>query len=119
MNAGPAAFPDRETIADKLSALGETERSFLRLLMENSQQDENLIEGLSVHLDRAATARFLNSLKLESLGEWIGREAPARLQARRRHDPASMRPTMPSAAASPAPAAWRTPIQRCDARELG
>lgn len=82
MNAEPAAFPDRETVADKLSAFGEGEQAWLRLLMENVQQDENLLEGLGLHLDRAATARFLNSLKLERLGEWLGSAAPGRLQMR-------------------------------------
>lgn len=82
MNAGFAALPDRETIADKLSELGETEQDFLRLLMEHTHQDENLLEGLALHLDRAAAAHFLNSLKLERLGGWMGQQAPARLQAR-------------------------------------
>ncbi|MEW9615015.1 hypothetical protein AB3G45_14420 [Shinella sp. S4-D37] len=82
MSADLAAFPDRETVADKLDALGEADQAYLRLLMENPQQDENLLEGLDVHLNRAAAARFLNSLKLERLGEWLGETAPARLQMR-------------------------------------
>ncbi|MCD2181951.1 hypothetical protein [Rhizobium sp. GN54] len=80
MNA--AAFPDRDTIAEKISALGEADQSFLVLLMENPQQDENLLAGLDLHLARAAEGRFLNSLKLEKLGEWLGNTAPARLQVR-------------------------------------
>jgi hypothetical protein len=82
MSADLAAFPDRETVADKLAVLGESEQAYLCLLMENPQQDENLLEGLDVHLNRAAGARFLNSLKLERLGEWLGGSAPARLQMR-------------------------------------
>ena len=83
MDAGLAAFPEgRETIAERLSTLGEADRSFLSLLMENAQQDEDLIAGLELHLDKAAEARFLNSLKLETLGEWLGNAAPARLQMR-------------------------------------
>lgn len=82
MSADPAAFPDRETVADKLAALGDGEQSYLRLLMENAQQDENLLEGLELYLNRAAEARFLNSLKLEKLGEWLGETAPTRLQMR-------------------------------------
>ncbi|WLR94628.1 hypothetical protein [Shinella zoogloeoides] len=82
MSADLAAFPDRETVADKFAALGEGDEAYLRLLMENPLQDENLLEGLTVHLDRAASARFLNSLKLERLGEWLGEAAPARLQIR-------------------------------------
>lgn len=82
MSADLAAFPDRETVADKLGALGETEQAYLRLLMENPKQDENLLGGLGLYLNRAAAARFLNSLKLERLGEWLGETAPARLQMR-------------------------------------
>ena len=33
-------------------------------------------------MNRAAAARFLNTLKLEKLGEWLGNTAPARLQMR-------------------------------------
>ncbi|WP_439627660.1 hypothetical protein [Shinella sp.] len=82
MSADLAAFPDRQTVADKLAALGEADQAYLRLLMENAKQDENLLEGLALHLDRAADARFLNALKLEKLGEWLGTVAPARLQVR-------------------------------------
>lgn len=82
MSADLAAFPDRETVADKFAALGETDQAYIRLLMENPQQDENLLEGLVLHLDLASTARFLNSLKLEKLGEWLGNTAPTRLQIR-------------------------------------
>ncbi|OHV77905.1 hypothetical protein [Ensifer sp. LCM 4579] len=80
--SGPAAFPDRETIAARLSSFGEADQTFIRLLMENPEQDENMMEGLYHHLDLAAEARFLNSLKLGNLGEWLGGAAPARLQMR-------------------------------------
>ena len=82
MSAELAAFPDRDTVADKLAALGETDQAYLGLLMENPQQDENLMEGLDLALNRAAAARFLNTLKLEKLGEWLGNAAPTRLQMR-------------------------------------
>ena len=82
MSADLAAFPDRDTVADKLAALGDGDQAYLRLLMENPKQDENLLEGLTLHLDRASAARFLNSLKLEKLGDWLGQTAPARLQIR-------------------------------------
>ncbi|MDO9418712.1 hypothetical protein [Pararhizobium sp.] len=82
MNATTAAFPGRDTVAEKLATLGEPDLSYLQLLMENALQDENLLEGLHRHLDLAAEARFLNSLKLEKLGEWLGNSAPARLQIR-------------------------------------
>ena len=77
-----ATFPDRDSVAEKLAALGESYQSFLKLLMENAAQDENLVEGLYRHLSLAAEARLLNSLKLERLGEWLGSNAPARLQIR-------------------------------------
>ena len=82
MSADLAAFPDRDAVARRLATLGEADQAYIRLLMENPQQDENLLEGLALHLDRAAAARFLNSLKLEKLGEWLGQTAPARLQIR-------------------------------------
>ncbi|OJF91935.1 hypothetical protein [Pararhizobium antarcticum] len=82
MNGTAAAFPDRDAVASKLANLGETEQSYLRLLMENAAQDGNLLEGLYRYLDLASEARFLNSLKLETAGEWIGTHAPARLQIR-------------------------------------
>jgi hypothetical protein len=79
---GPVPFPDRDTVAEKLSALSETDKSYLTLLMENAAQDDNLLEGLHRHLDLAARSRLLNSLKLENLGRWLGETAPARLQIR-------------------------------------
>ena len=82
MSADAAAFPNREAVADKLAALGEADQAYLRLLLETPQQDENLLEGLDLCLNRAAEARFLNTLKLEKLGEWLGNTAPARLQIR-------------------------------------
>ncbi|WP_421593481.1 hypothetical protein [Shinella sp. M27] len=82
MSADLAAFPDRDTVADKLAVLDDGEKAYLRLLLENAQQDENLLEGLDVCLNRAAAASFLNSLKLEKLGEWLGETAPVRLQIR-------------------------------------
>ncbi len=36
----------------------------------------------NLYLDQQAGARFLNSLKLEATGEWLGGHAPARLQIR-------------------------------------
>lgn len=79
---GSVPFPDRDTVAAKFDALGEQDKSFLCLLMENAAQDDSLIEGLHRHLDMATGARFLNTLKLEKLGEWLGATAPARLQIR-------------------------------------
>lgn len=75
-------FPDRDAVAAKLTAFTEADLSFLRLLMENTAQDENLLQGLLLWLDQAADARILNSLKLARTGEWIGGAAPARLQVR-------------------------------------
>jgi hypothetical protein len=79
---GTVPFPDRDTVAEKLAALSETDKSYLSLLMENPAQDDNLLAGLYRHLDIASSARLLNSLKLETLGKWIGEAAPDRLQIR-------------------------------------
>jgi hypothetical protein len=75
-------FPDREAVAARLTGFTESDQSFVRLLMDNAAQDENLIEGLRLWLDQAADARILNSLKLARIGEWIGASAPSRLQIR-------------------------------------
>ncbi|WP_064682425.1 hypothetical protein [Rhizobium bangladeshense] len=75
-------FPDRDTFAEKLAALSEADKSYLALLMENAAQDDNLLDGLRRHLDLATESRFLNSLKLENLGLWLGTQAPDRLQIR-------------------------------------
>ena len=75
-------FPHRETVAGKLRAFSEADKSFLVLFMEDPRQDDQLIEGLHRHLDLATGARFLTTLKLEQLGEWLGSAAPARLQIR-------------------------------------
>ncbi len=75
-------FPDRDAVASKLTAFTEADQSFLKLLMENAAQDDNLLEGLLLWLDQAADARILNSLKLSKIGEWVGANAPARLLIR-------------------------------------
>lgn len=75
-------LPDRDTVAGKLATLADADRSWLELLMQNPMQDEHLLEGLNRHLDVASGGRFLNSLKLEKLGEWLGNTAPSRLQIR-------------------------------------
>ncbi|CAN7297593.1 hypothetical protein [Rhizobium sp. LjRoot254] len=80
MTAAP--FPDRDAVADRLASFAEADQSFLKLLLENPVQDDNLLEGLRLWLDKSAEAKFLNSLKLERIGEWIGANAPARLQIR-------------------------------------
>ncbi|MDK4736363.1 hypothetical protein [Rhizobium sp. CNPSo 3490] len=79
---GNLPFPDRYTVAEKLAALSEADKSYLALLMENAAQDDNLLDGLRRHLDLAAKSHFLNSLKLENLGLWLGTKAPHRLQIR-------------------------------------
>jgi len=77
-----SSFPDRETVASKLASLASEDKAWVLLLMENVLQDENLLAGLNLYLDQQANARFLNSLKLETSGEWLGCNAPARLQIR-------------------------------------
>ena len=99
-----ASFPDRDTVAAKFSTLTDADSAFLKLVFENPQQDENLIEGLNLFLNKASEARFLNTLKLEKCGEWVGAHAPARLQIR----------LMESARSSqhPAYAAFRTGLTK-------
>ncbi|MBR0555529.1 hypothetical protein J5J10_07525 [Ciceribacter sp. L1K23] len=82
MSAAQIPFPDRETVADKLSALEGDGDAFLKLIFENPAQDDNLLEGLLFYLNRQSEARFLNSLKLGRCGEWLGNNAPSRLQIR-------------------------------------
>ena len=77
-----ASFPDRDTIADKLGILGDAEKPWLALVLENPAQDDALLEGVHHFLDRATQSRFLNSLKLSRAGLWLGEHAPARLQIR-------------------------------------
>ena len=77
-----ASFPDRETVAQKFAGASYADKSYIELLMENVAQDDNLVDGLHRYLDLSAESRFLNSLKLETTGTWIGTAAPARLQIR-------------------------------------
>lgn len=75
-----AHFPDRESVASNLAALGAQEKSWLLLLLENPMQDDALVDGVALFVNSQAEARFLNSLKLSRAGEWLGAHAPARLQ---------------------------------------
>jgi hypothetical protein len=72
----------RETVAEGLNSLSDEKKAWLTLLMENPASDDLLLSGLHLHLDQASEASFLNSLKLQKCGEWIGNAAPARLQIR-------------------------------------
>ncbi|WP_376742050.1 hypothetical protein [Pseudorhizobium tarimense] len=69
-------------VADSLSGMSDENRSWLKLLMDNPASDDTLLDGLHLYLDRQAEARLLNTLKLQKCGEWLGNEAPARLQMR-------------------------------------
>lgn len=80
MNAAP--FPDRDAVADRLTSFSESDHAYLKLLMENAVQDDNLLAGLGLWLNRSADARILNTLKLDRTGEWLGNNAPNRLQVR-------------------------------------
>ncbi len=71
-----------DTVADKLRGLDGAGQSFLQLLFENPVQDNLLFDGLALYLDRESEAPFLNSLRLERCGEWLGNAAPGRLQVR-------------------------------------
>ncbi|WP_105440410.1 hypothetical protein [Neorhizobium sp. T25_13] len=72
----------RETVAESLSTFSAENQSWLMLLMDNPTSDDLLLDGLHLHLHNASEAKFLNSLKLQKCGEWIGDIAPARLQIR-------------------------------------
>ncbi|SCX02577.1 hypothetical protein DSM25558_0450 [Agrobacterium sp. DSM 25558] len=82
MQATASTFPDRDTVASKITTMTEDDQAWLRLLLENALQDANLLEGLHLFLDQQSQARFLNALKLEKCGEWFGNNAPARIQIR-------------------------------------
>lgn len=72
----------RETVAEGLKSLSDEKQNWLTLLMENPASDDLILAGLHLYLDQASEAPFLNSLKLQKCGEWIGNAAPARLQIR-------------------------------------
>lgn len=82
MPRSQTSFPDSASVAEKLRGLAETDKAFLLLLLENPSQDEALFDGIAVYLDGETRAPFLNSLKLQKCGEWLGNNAPARLQVR-------------------------------------
>jgi hypothetical protein len=73
---------NRDTVADGLETFTAENQAWLVLLMESSGNDDLLLDGLHLYLDRASEARFLNTMKLEKCGEWVGNNAPARLQIR-------------------------------------
>ena len=72
----------RETVADSLASFSAEQQNWLTLLIENPTSDDLFLEGLHLYLDKASEGPFLNSLKLQKCGEWIGNSAPARLQIR-------------------------------------
>ncbi len=78
----PALFPGRETIATKLGTLSEENQALIAKIFDNASQDELLLEALHLFLDKESQSPFLNTLKLQSVGEWLGNNAPARLQVR-------------------------------------
>ncbi|MCE6073553.1 hypothetical protein GOZ89_09115 [Agrobacterium vitis] len=76
------AVTDRDTVASKLGGFSDDDKAFLALMLENPKQDETFAEGLFAYLEQSAGQRFLNSLKLERCGEWLGNSCPARMQIR-------------------------------------
>lgn len=72
----------RETVAEGLTGLSDDKQNWLNLLMENPASDDLMLAGLHLYLDQASEARFLNTLKLQKCGEWLGNAAPDRLQIR-------------------------------------
>jgi hypothetical protein len=77
-----ATIGTRESVADALNGFSDENKSWLQLMMENPKSDDVLLDGLHLFLDRASESRFLNSLKLQKTGEWIGNTAPGRIQIR-------------------------------------
>lgn len=78
----PQGQTSPDIIADKLRGLTEADKAFLQLAFENTKHDNDLFDGIALHLDRESEAPFLNTLRLERCGEWLGNAAPARLQIR-------------------------------------
>jgi hypothetical protein len=74
--------PDREVIAAAIDRLDDADAALLASIMDNPAADDLLIDGLHRFLDTLAKGRFLNTLKLEQRGLWLGQSAPARLQIR-------------------------------------
>lgn len=73
---------DREAVSTRLAAFGEAEMQWFQALFTNPAMDDTLLEGLHHYLDEAAAARFLNAMKVEKTGQWLGANAPGRLQMR-------------------------------------
>lgn len=71
-----------ETVSTRLMGFSEADKQWLTTTLENARDDDAMLDGLHLYLDAAANARFLNALKLEKAGEWLGNNAPARLQIR-------------------------------------
>lgn len=72
----------RESVAESLAGLSDEHQTWLKLLMDNPASDDLVLSGLHFYLDQTSEARFLNTLKLQKCGEWVGNAAPARLQIR-------------------------------------
>ncbi|TRL39873.1 hypothetical protein [Rhizobium straminoryzae] len=72
----------RETVAEALGGMAGENQSWLQLLMENPVSDDALLDGLHLYLHHASESRFLNTLKLQKCGQWLGSAAPGRLQIR-------------------------------------
>ena len=77
-----APIGNRDTIAEGLNSLSDEKQTWLKLMMDNPAGDDLLLDGLHLFLDQASEARFLNTLKLQKCGEWLGNNAPGRLQMR-------------------------------------
>ncbi|WP_337266669.1 hypothetical protein [Oryzifoliimicrobium ureilyticus] len=71
-----------DVIAAQLSLGTDEDHASLQATMNDAKLDDALIEGLYRYLDQAAAAPFINVMKLDKLGLWIGQKAPGRLQIR-------------------------------------
>lgn len=71
-----------ETVAEKITSETDENNLWLVAAMEDPSHDDNILAGLQLYLEQCVKAPFLNSLKLERRGEWLGNNAPDRLQIR-------------------------------------
>lgn len=82
MQAIMPSAANRETIAEKFSTTTDESNAWLLTALADPKHDDAILEGLTLFLEQASKAPFLNTLKLEKRGEWLGANAPDRLQIR-------------------------------------
>ena len=71
-----------DAVSTRLTGFSDADKQWLTATLEHPGNDDAVLDGLHLYLDNATNARFLNTLKLEKTGEWLGNNAPGRLQIR-------------------------------------